>query len=106
MSVVSDVEELHMKLKSAEFEKQQLLGTQESCKCHHSEELMIMEDSVKKRIQAMAESHDRTEDRLKNELATTMAYYQGLVEELVKEGKETATSLTKQTESLEAGEGQ
>ena len=59
-----------MKLNAAEFEKQQLLETLEICQCHHSEELKIMEESVKKRIQAIAESHERTEERLKNELAT------------------------------------
>ena len=101
--VVSEVEELHRKLETAEFEKQQLLETLESCLCHHSEELKIMDESVKKRIQAIAESLERTEERLKNEVATTMAYYKGQVEELIREGKETAASLTKWMESLEAG---
>ena len=99
--VVNEVEELRMKLKTAEFEKQQLLETLESCQCHHSEELKFMEECAKKRIQAMAEIHERTEERLKNELATTMAYYKGHVEKLVREGKETAASLTKWIEPLE-----
>ena len=49
-----EVEELCMKLKTVEFEKQQLLVTLEGYKHHHSEELKIMKESVKKRIQAMA----------------------------------------------------
>ena len=85
--VVSDVEELCMKLKTAEFEKEQLLETLESCQRHHSEELNIMEEFVKKRIQAIAESHEGMEEGLKNEVATTMAYYKRQVEELVREGK-------------------
>ena len=101
--VVSEVEELRMKLKSAELEKQQLLARLESCKCHHSGKLKIMEKSVNERIQAMAESHDRTEERLKNELVTAMAHYEGRLEELVTKGKEMAASLRKQMESLEAG---
>ena len=100
---VSEVEELRRRLKTAEFEKQQLLETLESCQRHHSEELKIMEESVKERMQAMAESHERTEERLKNELATTMAYYKGQVEELISEGKETAASVIKRMESLESG---
>ena len=36
-----------------------------------------MEESVKKRIQAMPESYERTEERLKNEPATTTAHYKG-----------------------------
>ena len=100
--VVSEVEDLRIKLKTAEFEKQQLLETLESCKCHHSEKLKIMEESVNKRIQAMAESHEGTEERLKNEVATTIVYYKGQVEELIREGKETSASLTKRMESLEA----
>ena len=91
--VISDLEKLRMKLKSAELEKQQLLASLESCKHHHSEELKIMEESVKKRIQATVESHERTEERLKNELATTVVHHKGRVEELEREAKVMAASL-------------
>ena len=64
-------------------------------------ELKITKESAKKKIQAMAESHDRTEETLKNEVVTTMAHYKGRVEELVREGKEMAVSLRKRMESLE-----
>ena len=61
-----------------------------------------MEESVKKRIQAMVGSQDRTEMRLTNELVTTVAHYKGWVKELVREGKKMAASLRKRMESLEA----
>ena len=66
--VMNEMEKLCMKLKSADIETQQLWATLESCKPHNSRELKIMEESVNKRIQAVAESQQRTEESLKNEL--------------------------------------
>ena len=51
----------------------------------------------------MAESHERTEEILNNELAITVAYHKGQLEELEKEGMEMAASVRKQMEITGSG---
>eukprot|EP00112_Aurelia_sp_Birch-Aquarium-sp1_P002128 Seg1231.9 transcript_id=Seg1231.9/GoldUCD/mRNA.D3Y31 product="Fas-binding factor 1" protein_id=Seg1231.9/GoldUCD/D3Y31 len=61
------IEELENKIRKLEFEKEQLLNSQEMLKKRHEDEIKAMENSFKTRFQILEDTYKRRETQLKEE---------------------------------------